>query len=111
MTDSDLNEAELRDLPKPRRRPPQPVVKGRQCVLSRRDIAAFLNIVRERFPTVVFLTGEVVGEGYTKWERVPDPVGARENIHPVVPDGDWDAEARRKEEEENGFGPDNPYSV
>lgn len=93
MTDDELSEAELRRMLQPRRRPPQPVIKGRQWVMSERDIAAFVNILRERFPTIVFLKAEPVGDRCSKWELVPDPVRAAGDIYANIPDGDWDAEA------------------
>ena len=91
MTDEDLSEAALRKLLRPRRRPPQPVVKGRRWVMSERDIAAFVRILCERFPMIVFLKGKSAGERQTKWDLVPDPVGVHEKVYAVVPDGDWDA--------------------
>ena len=91
MADDELSEAELREMLQPRRRPPQPVVKGRQWLMSDQDIAAFVRIVRELFPAIVFLTAERVGERRIKWELVPDPVGVNEKIYAAVPEGDWNA--------------------
>lgn len=91
MADKKMSEAELRTLLKPRRLPPQPVTKGRQWVMSDRDIAAFVKLLRKAFPTIAFIRLVNAGEPDAKWELVPCPAG-RDEVYGVAGPEGWNAE-------------------
>ena len=93
MANREISEAELRAMLKPRRTPPQPVRKSRQWVVTDRDIAAFAKLLREKFPTMVFLRRKDADEQETEWHVLHCPACSGGYVYAVLPSEGWEAEA------------------
>jgi hypothetical protein len=73
MAKKPTEETELRNRLKPRKDFPRPVVKGRRLYMTARDIRAFVFLLRERFPEIVFFIVDN-DQGYLRnWQPIKDP--------------------------------------
>jgi hypothetical protein len=93
---TEAEEAELRKLLRPRKRPPIPkqpnLWLGRHIVMTQRDVDAFVRAIHARYPSMVFLERRSFrdDDGFRLVER---PLANDRFVTGVLPDGDWSAAA------------------
>ena len=94
MTEGNKSDEQvIRDLLKPRRAPPSQHGKSRQWVTTEKDVRAFTRIIREKFPTVIFLYDEILDEVTRQPVQIEGfEHGITKEVYAVIPDGTWDPE-------------------
>ena len=91
MESDELSEEALRAMLKPRRYPPQSRTKGRQWVMTSLDIRAFVRILRERFPSILFAAPDR-RDPDLPWNLLCQPWQSTREVYGVVPDDSWRGE-------------------